>query len=160
MPRCYKFQFKEENSLLPGSAEKPADVYIPGWSNGRDAALDVSVVSPLQIQLVKRAAEETGSAAGKRFQEKLNKYHTPCKNEGIDFIPVVVETLGGWHEESEKVIIKLARQLSTQSGQRYEETSRHLFQRLSILLTRGNAALITNRIPTSVDPVIDGDLDH
>ena len=68
--------------------------------------------------------------------------------------------MGGWHEESEKVISKLARQLASQSGQRYEETSRHLFQRLSILLNRGNSALITNRIPTSVDAIIDGDLDY
>ena len=74
---------KEESALLPGSAEKPANVFIPGWANGRDAALDVSVVSPLQSQLIKKASEESGSAAKKRNNDKLSKYFDPCNNEGI-----------------------------------------------------------------------------
>ena len=56
-------QAKELADLLPGSAEKPADLYIPGWANGLDAAIDVTVVSPVQQQLLKKAAEEAGSAA-------------------------------------------------------------------------------------------------
>ena len=95
---------KEERSLLPGTEEKPADVYLPGWANGLDAALDITVVSPLQSQLVKKAAEEPGSAARKRYKEKQSKYLQPCKNEGIEFLPVVVETLGGFHPDSELVI--------------------------------------------------------
>ena len=33
---------------IPGVDRKPADVYIPNWAAGRDAALDVTVVNPLQ----------------------------------------------------------------------------------------------------------------
>ena len=117
---------KEESALLPGSAEKPADVFIPGWANGRDAALDVSVVSPLQSQLIKKASEESSSAAKKRNNDMLSKYFDPCNNEGIHFFPVVVETLGGWHT-------KLARQLASQSGAESADTARHLLQRLGIL---------------------------
>ena len=51
---------KEQSALLPGSQAKPADVYIPGWANGRDAALDVSVVSPLQRELRARAIQRLG----------------------------------------------------------------------------------------------------
>ena len=43
-----------------GSQAKPADVYIPGWANGRDAALDVTMVSSLQQELRRRAAAEVG----------------------------------------------------------------------------------------------------
>ena len=43
---------KEGRFLLPGRDVRPADVLIPGWSGGRDAALDVTVVSPLQQALV------------------------------------------------------------------------------------------------------------
>ena len=82
---------REERSLLPGSADKPADVFLPGWATGRDAALDVSVVSPLQQQLVRKAAYEAGSAARKRFQEKNAKYYQPCADEGIMFFPLIIE---------------------------------------------------------------------
>ena len=40
---------KEERALLPGSEGKPADIYIPGWVSGRDAALDVTVVSTFYL---------------------------------------------------------------------------------------------------------------
>ena len=48
---------KEESVLLPGSAEKLADVFLAGWANGRDAASDVSVVSPLQSHLIKKTSK-------------------------------------------------------------------------------------------------------
>jgi hypothetical protein len=53
---------KEQSAILPGSQAKPADVYIPGWANGRDAALDITVVSSLKQELKKRAAAAVGSA--------------------------------------------------------------------------------------------------
>ena len=149
---------KEENSLLPGSDAKPADVFIPGWVNGRDAAFDVSV-SPLQSQLIQKASEENGSAASKRFKDKMNKYHTSCDMEGIQFYPIIVETFGGWHPESEAQIRNLGDQLASRTGGDTDETCRHLFQRLSILLARGNANLILRRTPDHADPEIDGDLD-
>ena len=146
-----------------GSTDSPIiipSIFIPGWANGRHAAIDVSIVSPLQSQLIRKAAEEPGSAAVKRFREKMTKYYTPCENEGIQFFPAIVETFGGWHPDSEKILIKLAQQLASHTGVPSEETSRHFFQRLGILLVRGNAALITTRTPTFVDPVVDGDLDY
>ena len=39
---------KEPAGLLPGSDDRPADVLLPFLANGKDAALDVSVVNPLQ----------------------------------------------------------------------------------------------------------------
>ena len=39
---------KEEPSLIPGSKSHPADIYLPCWTHGKPAALDVSVISPLQ----------------------------------------------------------------------------------------------------------------
>ena len=50
---------KEPAGLLPGSDDRPADVLLPFLANGKDAALDVSVVNPLQQQLA-------GSCQGKR----------------------------------------------------------------------------------------------
>jgi hypothetical protein len=42
---------------------------------------------------------------------------------------------------------KLGRALARHTGQEEGEAVRHLFGRLSILLMRGNAALLSNRIP-------------
>ena len=45
---------KELPSLIPGCSSKPADVFLPHWTHGRPAALDVSVISPLQVLTVSR----------------------------------------------------------------------------------------------------------
>ena len=81
--------------------------------------MDVSVVSSLQQQLIRRSSEAIGSAAEKRHQEKLSKYSGACNSEGIDFFPMVVETFGGWI--AVEVILKLARQLASHTGGDSEE---------------------------------------
>ena len=85
---------KEQSALLPGSQAKPTNVYIPGWANVRDAALDVIVVSSLQKEIKKRADAEAASAAERRHSDKLTKYFRDCDREGIQFFPIVVEALG------------------------------------------------------------------
>ena len=116
------------------------------------------VVSTLQAQLVKKASEEVGSAADKRHKEKLSRYFENCAQEGIQFLPVVIETLGGWHPEAVNVLSKLAKQLASYTGGKPEETISHFYQRLGILLAKGNSALILNRT-TLPDAIVDGDLD-
>jgi hypothetical protein len=41
-------------------------------------------------------------------------------------------------------------------GQEEAEKTRHLFQRLAVLLAKGNAALFLNRVPCHPSAVIDG----
>ena len=43
---------REGRALLPGEEGKPADVFLPHWAQGKDAALDVTVVNPLQVAMV------------------------------------------------------------------------------------------------------------
>jgi hypothetical protein len=52
------------------------------------------------------------------------------------YVPVVVESLGGWHEDAAAVVNKIARQLGSHTGKEAEEPIRHFFQRLSLLLWR------------------------
>ena len=81
-----------------------------------------------------------------------------CRRQGIKFIPLAMESLGGWHELAVKEIRKLAAALARQTGQEEKEARSHLFQKLSILLVRGNGALFVNRIPDNIDSHIDGQL--
>ena len=74
------------------------------------------------------------------------------------FIPMPVETLGGWHEMAEQQVKKLGAALARQTGQEEADKVRHLFQRLSVLLVKGNAALFLNRLPSHPSPEIDGEL--
>jgi hypothetical protein len=37
---------RELRNLLPNGESRPADVFLPSWIRGRDAALDVTVINP------------------------------------------------------------------------------------------------------------------
>ena len=76
--------------------------------------------------------------------------------EGMVFIPMPWETLGGWHDETVAQVKKLASAQARQTGEDRSEVIRHLYQKLSVLLARGNAALLLNRFPTFPSPDIDG----
>ena len=69
-----------------------------------------------------------------------------CDAQRISFIPLPVETFGGWHEEAIRQINRLGRELARSApGGQQKLTSKHLFQRLSLALQKGNAALLLSR---------------
>ena len=86
----------------------------------------------------------------------MNQAGKACRREGLVFIPMPWETLGGWHEETVNQVKKLASAQARQTGEDQGVVTRHLYQRLSVLLTRGNAALLLNRLPTFARPDMDG----
>ena len=53
---------KEVSSLIPNSFSRPADIFLPTWERGRPAALDVTIISPMQHQILARAATGPGHA--------------------------------------------------------------------------------------------------
>ena len=85
---------KEESHLLPGTIARPGDVTIRRWSNGRDAAIDVTVTSPLAASNVEGAVEP-GASLTKAVQRKLRDTEEACRLEGLEFLPFAVETLHG-----------------------------------------------------------------
>ena len=138
---------KEVPSLIPGSSSRPADVYLPNWRRGQPAALDVTVISTLQQQTLSGAATTPGHALLVGEQRKMAAHAESCHRAGVLFVPMVVETLGGWNEEAVSTIASIGRLQGQRMGIPPSETTRHLFQRLAICLWRGNATLWLRRKP-------------
>ena len=131
---------------------------IPHWTEGRDTALDVTVVSPLLTDRLADSATTPGHTLTGAFNDKCRDYLAACQREGIAFISLPVETLGGWNAKAELVIKKLARAQARTTGKDEDEAIRHLFQRLAVLLVKGNAALLVNRVPSHPPPTVNGEL--
>ena len=148
---------KEPDGLLPGSDDRPADLLIPFWSSGRDTALDFTVVNPLQAALVGRTAQDGGSAVEHAHRGKVRKYEERCAAEGIVFVPLAVDTLGGWHPSALTILARLGRQVASITGREGHEVVRHLRQRLAVLLVRDNVAMLCARTPSFVPPEVDGE---
>ena len=65
------------------------------------------------------------------------------------------ESLGGWDDRAIKELKKVASALARHSGEDDADTWRKLITRISILLMKGNAALLSGRIPTSPDATME-----
>ena len=84
---------KEVPSLIPGSSSHPAGVYLPNWTRGQPAALDVTVISLQQLTL-QGAASTQGHALSVGTLRKNAAHADPCHDVGVTFILLVVETGG------------------------------------------------------------------
>jgi hypothetical protein len=135
---------------------RPADVLIPNWTRGKDCALDVTVTHCLQEATVAGAAVTPGHAAEAAYRRKMADSADDCEREGIEFFPLAAESLGGWHPVAVQQVDKLAAALARHTGEDEGIGTRHLWQRLGILLQKGNASLLVNRMPTFPAPHISG----
>ena len=147
---------KEGRALLPGNNRRPADVLVPLWAGGLDAALDVTVTHPLQDATRARAATTPGYAMTVAFENKCRVTEDLCREQGIAFIPVVAESLGGWHKVALEQLHKLSSALARHTGQEEGEKFDHLVKRVSILLQKGLASMLVNRTPGHPAAEIDG----
>ena len=151
---------KEPSGLLPGTDERPADVLLPHWTEGRDTALDITVINPLQSELVSKVAKEGDAAVQHAYNRKMTHYYDRCATEGITFIPLAVDVMGGWHKVALATLTRLGRQVARTVGKEEADAVRQLRQRLSVLLMRDNMAMLSSRAPTYPTAEVDGDDDE
>ena len=147
---------REGRFLLPGTDRRPADVLLPHWVGGKDAAMDVTIVTPLQAATMPGAANTAGHALDYAYGRKVNGAEEECRRQGIAFLPLVAESFGGWHSCAQREVKKLGAALARHTGQEEGEATAHLWSRLGILLQRGNAAILGNRVPALPGAHIDG----
>ena len=123
---------KEGRFLLPGDDRRPADILVPNFAGGRDVALDVTVVNPIQDATMPQAATTPGFALSYAHDRKVRGAEEDCRRQGIAFIPMAAESFGGWHSAAEREVRKLGAALARHTGQEEGEAIGHLWGRLGI----------------------------
>ena len=148
---------KEIPSLIPGSKSRPADIYLPYWKHGKPAALDVSVISPLQKLTLESSSMSQGHALSVGAEHKRSVHSDACREVGVSFAPLLVETIDCWSEKASHTITSIGCLLGQHLG---SNARRHHTPPLptSIYLSmKGNSAMWLARSPTpslSVDGII------
>ena len=86
-------------------------------------------------------------------QRKLTSHLTGCRSAGVEFIPLVVETLGVLAEDTIHIIWSFGEAIAQRVGpQDSTACTKHLFHRVATALWQGNS---THRLPT-LPPTVDG----
>ena len=107
--------------------------------------MNVSITSPTQEAVLFQAADHPGAAINARKQSKNRSHAQNCRANGVSFQPLVVETFGGWDKDAVNMLKDIARLEARRWGKDPAMEIKHFFQRLSITLQRGNAALLLDR---------------
>ena len=93
---------KEKAFLFAGSAERPADIFIPNYSCGKSLVLDNAVTCPLQHKYVVNAAQSTGFACNDYADEIKSSLLNPVfKRKVFCIFLQFLNLLEGFQETSQ-----------------------------------------------------------
>jgi len=118
------------------------------WSNGRCLAWDFTCPDTLAPSHLNNAVNGPGVVANEAEIKKRSKY--ACLTSTFCFVPVAVETLGAFGEETNDFIHELGRRIMTVTEER--RATEFLIQRLSVAVQRGNAASVLGTVSSTMDP--------
>ena len=145
---------KEVDSLLPPSVDRPADVFLRGWTSSKNTCLDVTATNALQAATVAGCAEDGTYAVNEAVAWKERKYTARCTAEGLAYVPMAVDTLGGWHPLALDTINRLTLELARATNGELGVVRQR--QRLGVLFLRDNVAMLYARTPSFASPEVDG----
>ena len=85
---------------------RPADILVPVWEQGSAVALNVTVVSPLNLDVVRQAGLTSGLEVGAPAAAAAALKHTAgdaaCRELQWNLRALVANEYGGWGSEAEK----------------------------------------------------------
>ena len=141
---------REAAGLIPGSAERPADILLSGPP---PEAADVAVTHSLQSKYIDGSIDDPGSAPIKYGEEhKVNKYRARLDAVGVKFTPVVADCWGAWAPEAEEFIRRVAASVASRGNRPLAHCVSGIFQRLSLSLMRSNARALLQRMDPDDSP--------
>ena len=105
-----------EKANLNTSRSRPGYFHLLCWSRGRPAALEMTVISSLQSSTLQSAGTSAGHALELSDERKFTKHLSAREEDGISFVPLSVETLGGWSPIAAKTICRIASTAAARSA--------------------------------------------
>ena len=107
-----------------------------------------------QLTLAESAITQ-GHALQVAADRKIAIHDLRCRQAGIQFFPLPVETLGGWSTGAALILKEIGHRQAARLDNLPSVSIHHLFQRLSISLWRGNASMWLNSSSAPL-PYLDG----
>ena len=138
---------REAPSLLPGTAARPADIFIPNYAATRAACLDFAVTHTQQPSILDRANVCAGAAA-ERYEVAVKdmKFGAACEAAGLLLVPMVVEVFGTWGAKSAEAFQLITKACANKASETGVAAGAHIRRRLSVTLQRLNARILLARV--------------
>jgi hypothetical protein len=155
----------EDGLCTEGEARRPADT-VEGWEEGEERGLGIcGHIRNEGGQIGDRGEEKKGTAAIiQKYEEFKNKYKDTwqqCDEQGIDFVPMIIEAHGGGMSCSMRSRLHEIARRQKSAGTDCEGIGPGLLiaQRSSLCRQEENARAIWRRLPQEVDVEGEGGVD-
>ena len=112
---------------------------------GKPATFDLSVTSPLNLNILLEAGLTAGAAGRATELRKHEANDGQCRELGWVCVPMVVEAYGAWGAEARESLLRLASCLATSSNKGKAAVLKGLYGRLNLNLVNVNATVILTR---------------
>jgi len=122
------------------------DIVLFNWIECRDMYLDFSVINSLCPSYRSLSAKDSFSASNKRVSEKWDRYYKTVEDTKTMFTPVVVESLGGWHEDAVHLFKKFANSIANMKRSNEKDERNALMTSMSIRLQKMNGEMLALRM--------------
>mmetsp|Transcript_56209 Transcript_56209/g.90963 ORF Transcript_56209/g.90963 Transcript_56209/m.90963 type:complete len:176 (+) Transcript_56209:773-1300(+) len=112
------------------------------------------VVDARQETLTQAAV--TALAAASDYDRKKRSFRgteEACRNQGVTFLPMVIETTGAWSEDATSVLLLMAKAMAVRSGRAAKEELQELLQNAAVSVRRANARACLRRRVEDVSSV-------
>jgi len=145
-------QPQREKVIGPGT--RPGDVFAPHFNLGRPMAMDLAVTNTLQPNNSTHAGELVAPGTWAQRYAALHKARAAdiCAAQGVDFVPLVVESYGAWDPDAISVLRDIASRQAAHTHESTCSTMTWLMRRLSVTLQRVNARIILMRSAYAATP--------
>ena len=135
---------KEVTNILDETGEKPADVLLPDYTNGRPCCIDTVVSSPFTH--VHNSAEQIGYVMDQAEIRKCQNYQLRCNEKGYDFTPFAMDIYGAMGRSCHALITRLAVSLADKNDEPIGLAKGKIIQRLVAAVQKGVVLALQSRI--------------
>ena len=131
---------KEPTGLITHGGNRADVATLIPWSKGNPLARDVTVSDTYAYSHINMTSSKAGAAARQAASTKNTKYIDITSTH--IFYPIAIETAGSWNVQALELIEEIGRRIT--SAMEDPKETMYLFQRLSMVIQRGNALSFFN----------------
>ena len=106
----------EQSGLSQKTRERPADIFIPNWKDGKDAWVDVAVINSSCASNLKYSSRTIDYALSKAQKIKEENYKILVSENEAIFIPFILDVNGRLNQLGEEFLARLASLGSSRHG--------------------------------------------
>ena len=109
--------------------------------------LDLAVTAPQRQETLAQAGQTALAAANQYAELKAAHLNTAraCSAQGLNFVPLVVESTGAWSQSASKILLLISRAVAARTNSDAAQLHAELLQELSVLLRSHHARAVLRR---------------